>query len=127
VRLVLDEMWAPAIAEQLRSRGHDAISAQEDDHRSRYAGITDELFFERAQDDERTVVTDNVADFLQLVADFEQAELAHHGVVICSSRQFDRADPRTVGRMVGALEALLRSDAAAETPFNRRHWLRRSG
>ena len=119
-------MWAPAIAEQLRRRGHDAIAAQDDDQRSRYGGITDDVFFEHAQEDERTVVTDNVEDFHQIVTEREQAELAHHGLILCTSRQFDRGDPRTLGRMVDALDALLRS-GAADTSFNQRHWLRRTG
>ncbi len=126
MRLVLDEMWSPAIAGQLRRRGHDAIAAQEDAHRPRYAGITDELLFHRAQEDERTIVTDNIDDYLHIVAEQERTGITHHGVILCTSRQFDRADPRTIGRMVDALDALLRSDAANTTPFNQRHWLRRT-
>jgi predicted nuclease of predicted toxin-antitoxin system len=126
VKLVLDEMWSPAIAEQLRRRGHDAIAAQDQAHRPRYGGITDELLFERAQEDERAIVTDNVDDYLPLVADCEQRRVAHHGVVFCSSRQFDRSNPRIVGLMVEALDAFLRNEEAAATPFNGRHWLRRT-
>lgn len=126
MKLVLDEMWPPAIAEQLRHRGHDVIAAQEPDHHPRYGGISDELLFERAQEHERTVVTDNIDDYEPLVAGCEQHGIVHHGVVFCSSRQFDRSDPRTVGRLVDALGAFLTAQASTSTPFNQRHWLRRS-
>jgi hypothetical protein len=124
LRLLLDEMWSPAIALELRKRGHDVIAAKEPEHHGRYGGIPDELVFERAQKDGRTIVTDNVADYEPLVADSEKQAVAHHGVVFCPWRQFDRSDPRTTGRMVDALAGLL-SDKANTTPFNRRHWLRR--
>ena len=125
MKLVLDEMWSPTIAEQLRRRGHDAIAAQEEVHRPRYGGIADELLFERAQEDERTIVTDNIDDYQPLVAECESRGLPHHGVVFCSSRQFDRSNPRLVGLMVEALDAFFRTDLATARPFNQRHWLLR--
>jgi len=119
-------MWSPAIALELRKRGHDVVAAQETDHHPRYRAIPDQLVFERAQQDGRTIVTDNIADYESLVADSERRAATHHGVVFCSPRQFDRADPRTTGRIVGALAALLDSDEAKTKPFKRRHWLRRA-
>jgi hypothetical protein len=82
--------------------------------------------FERSQEDGRTIVTDNIADYEPLIADAEKRAVAHHGVVFCSSRQFDRLRPahhRTHGRHA---RALLDSDDAKTAPFNRRHWLRRA-
>ena len=119
-------MWPPAIALELRKRGHDVVAAQEPEHQPRYGGISDELLFERAQEDERTIVTDNIADYAPLLVECERRDVAHHGVVFCPSRQFDRSNPRTTGRMVEALAAVLDSDEAKTTPFNRRHWLRRT-
>jgi hypothetical protein len=55
VRLVLDEMWNPAIAV--------------------------ELVFERAQADGRTVVTDNVGDFEHQRQCWETRGSAHQGVI----------------------------------------------
>lgn len=124
MRLVLDEMWSPAIAVQLRRRAHDVISAQEPDHAARYRSISDALFLQRAEADRRAIVTDNIEDFEALIVEIERAGAAHHGVVYCTYSAFDRSDPRIVGRMVGALDALLRSRPAEIDPFNRRHWLR---
>jgi hypothetical protein len=54
-------------------------------------------------------VTENVRDFRPL----ESAHLAdgshHAGLVYTSNRQFPRGDPATTGRLVRALDALLRT------------------
>lgn len=71
-------------------------------------------------------MTDNIDDFEAPIVKCEQAGAAHHGVVYCTYSTFDRSDPRIVGRMVGALDALLRSQSAETEPFNRRHWLQRA-
>ena len=102
---MLDARWAPAIAVQLRGRGHDVVSAQEAQHASRYRSISDETLFVRAQEDRRVGTV-------------------HHGVVYCSYSQFDRGNPRIAGRLVAALDAFLRSETAALELFNQRHWLR---
>jgi hypothetical protein len=65
VRLLLDEMWTPTIALELRKRGLEVIAITEPAHSSRYAGISDDEVFARAQDDGHTVVTDNIADYEQ--------------------------------------------------------------
>lgn len=62
MRLLLDEMWSYEIAIQLRRRGHNVIAATEREHAGRYSNTPDPVVFERAQDDGRAVVTDNVAD-----------------------------------------------------------------
>jgi predicted nuclease of predicted toxin-antitoxin system len=124
VKLVLDEMWSPAIAEQLRAQGHDVIAASASEHHERYGAISDILVFDRAQEDERAIVTDNIADLVPLAADLERRGIAHHGLILCSSRQFDRSQPAAVGQMVAALAALLSAQTAPGL-FNRQHWLQR--
>jgi predicted nuclease of predicted toxin-antitoxin system len=62
VRLLLDEMSSPKIAVQLRRRGRDVIAVTEPEHEARYGGV-DAVVRERAQEDARAVVTENVADF----------------------------------------------------------------
>ena len=47
VRLLLDEMWSPTIALQLRKRDLDVIAITEPAHASRYAGISDDQVFAR--------------------------------------------------------------------------------
>jgi hypothetical protein len=48
MKLLLDEMWTPTIALELRRRDHNVIAANEPAHASRYAGIPDDAVFARA-------------------------------------------------------------------------------
>ncbi|MEX2211231.1 MAG: DUF5615 family PIN-like protein [Gaiellaceae bacterium] len=90
MRLLLDEMWAPAIADQRRSRGFDVVAIAEPDQAGRYAGVPDELVFARAQDDARAVVTDNVADYELARAEWESRGQTHYGVVYAVDPPFNR-------------------------------------
>ena len=58
-------MWTPTIALELRKRALDAIAISESAHAGRYAGISDDEVFARAQDDGYAIVTDNIADYEQ--------------------------------------------------------------
>jgi len=108
LRLLLDEMYAPAIAAELRARGHDVISAHDPGH-ALPTGASDADVLAAAQRDERTLVTENGRDYRPL----ESALLAdgshHAGLVYTTNRQFPRGDPATMGRLVHALDALLRA------------------
>lgn len=106
MKLLLDEMYAPAVAEQLRSRGHDVVSVHDADFR-RLEGAPDEEVFAAAADEGRALVTENVPDFRRLEADaFARGEPLPR-LVFTTDRQFPRGEPGTIGRLVEALEALL--------------------
>jgi len=61
-----------------------------------------------ARREERALVTENVRDYRPLEIGL-LAEGSHHaGLVYTSNRQFPRGDPATTGRLVRALDALLR-------------------
>ena len=125
MKALLDEMWTPAIAEQLRLRGHDVIAASETDYAGRYAGIPDDELFAKAQEDRRAVVTDNVADYEQARADWESRGQRHHGLIYARDPPFKRhRGVRVIGQTVRALDRFLSSPEAAEEPLNRVHYLR---
>lgn len=108
MKLLLDEMWSPVVALQLRQRDHDvAAVAERPDLRTQ----PDAMIFLRAQAEERTVVTENVADYRQLAAYEMHQGRRHHGLILTTNRRFPRHDARTVGRLVTALEQLLLSGA----------------
>gem|GEM_PF-4445081 len=65
VRLLLDEMWSPDIAEQVRRRGHDVIAVAET---MDLRGLPDDLIFAIAQRNGYAIVTENVIDFRPLGA-----------------------------------------------------------
>jgi len=125
VRLLLDEMWTPTIALELRKRDFDVIAISEPAHAGRYAGIGDDQVFARAQEDGRAVVTDNIADYEQARSDWESHGQAHHGLIYALNPPFNRhRGERVIGQMVSALAHFLRTPEAAREPFNRAHYLR---
>lgn len=111
MKLLLNEMWSAEIARQLRRRGYDVVAATELPFR--YRGVPDHDVFVRARQDGRAIVTDNVPDFVTLVADAASRSDTHPGVVFAVRPAFDRGHPRIVGEMVRALAALADSEGAA--------------
>jgi hypothetical protein len=126
VRLLLDEMWTPTIALELRKRDLHVIAINEPEHTGRYAGIGDDQVFARAQDDALTIVTDNIADFEQARNDWTESRgRPHHGLIYALDPPFNRhKGERVVGQMVKALVHFLSSPAATQQPFNQTHYLR---
>ena len=119
MRLLLDEHYSPSIAEELRNRGHDVVSAQERDD---LRGITDLELWNRAAAERRVVVTENVADFMPLVRGAAASGETVVGVVFTSGRSMPRSQA-TIGAYVTALERLLRQHEADETLPGQIHWL----
>ena len=106
MKLLLDEMYTPTIAEQLRARGHDAASIHDPEYRM-LEGEPDDEVWAAAIADDRALVSENVQDFRRIEAN----ALAHAQpvarLIFTTDRQFPRGDPATLGRLVSALDALL--------------------
>ena len=106
MKLLLDEMYTPTIAEQLRARGHDAASIHDPEYRM-LEGEPDDEVWAAAIADDRALVTENVQDFRRIEAN----ALAHAQpvarLIFTTDRQFPRGDAATLGRLVSALDALL--------------------
>ncbi len=83
----------------------DVIAAQEPAHRGRYGATPDDVVFERAQEDGRAVVTDNIRNYELARSAWEARGISHHGVVY-------------------ALDALLDGASMLPRPLNRAHYLR---
>ena len=105
MKLLLDEMYAPAVAEQLRARGHDVVSVHDDGYR-RLEGASDEEIFAAALGEDRALVTENVPDFRLLEAEALGRGETHTALLFTTSRQFPRGEPATTGRLVEALHTL---------------------
>lgn len=119
MRLLIDEMYPPAIAEQLRDRAHDVEAVTE---RAELRGLADIEIFAQAQREQRAVVTENIADFSVIVDGYDQRGQGHYGLTFVPADTHPRGNPRTVGRMVVELSQLL-SEHPEETPTSLRHWL----
>lgn len=119
MRLVLDEMYSPQIASQLRSRNHDVVSVSE---RPDLMGRSDEELFAAMAGDNRAIVTNNAADFMPLLQRAASDGVDHAGLLLTS----DRSLPRTkagIGRYVAALDEFLSAHPDANALHNQLRWL----
>jgi len=70
MKWLIDEMFPHAVAEELRSKGHDAVAVFELDMQ----GARDEEVLDLPVDQGRVVVTENFADFAALVEQRQTAD-----------------------------------------------------
>jgi hypothetical protein len=86
LKLLLDEMYSPSLAEALRVADVDARTVIE----LGLGGSSDPEVFAAAIADGRTLLTENVADFTRISADHLGAGHHHPGVLIALSSRFSR-------------------------------------
>ena len=96
MKLLFDEMYAPAIAEQLRARGHDVASVHDAAYRA-LEGEPDEDVWAAAVADDRALVSENVQDFRHLEADAIARAQPRAPPIFTTDRQFPRGHPATMG------------------------------
>jgi predicted nuclease of predicted toxin-antitoxin system len=111
VRLLLDEMLSAVVAEQLRGRERDAEAVSE---RRELRGLTDRDLFEYAQGAERSLVTYNRDDFLELDRLYRGEHWPHCGIVILNPRRFSQG-PASIGPLVTSLARLIDAGAPYES------------
>lgn len=119
MRLLVDEMYTSAVAQQLRDRGHDIEAVTE---RAELRALLDADLFAVAQPEQRAIVTEDIDDFSRIANGYDQRGKAHYGLVLVSPASYPRGRPATVGRMVKALERLLR-EHPEERATSLRLWL----
>lgn len=102
-RLVIDEMFSPAIATALRDLGHDVIAVAE---RPELRSMADEEIFAWAAARGRWLLTENVKDFRPIALRALQAEIASPGILYTSSRSFPRSR-KNPGPLIQALHSWL--------------------
>lgn len=82
VRLVLDEMYPPILAEILRQQGHDAVAVAAVPE---LVGVDDPVVLDAATTDDRCLVTENIRDFAVLVR-----HTSHCGVLFSHGQRLPR-------------------------------------
>ena len=118
MKLLLDEMLSPDIAELLRVRGYDvqAIAA------SANAELSDPEVLDLARSQQRAVVTNNVRDFRPLHFDAVQAGgTGHYGMVFMAGNF--RRSKADIGRIADAVEQKLRQYPGLEDLSHAEDWL----
>lgn len=100
MKLYLDENLSPRIAELLRARGLDAVSA----HEAGNTQLTDVAQLRYATGQGRAIVTCDVADFVALATEMIAANADHAGIVLVSAAF--RTDDFTA--IAGAIEQAAR-------------------
>jgi hypothetical protein len=119
VKLLLDEMLSPAIARELRSRGHDVEPvAGNSDHEA----LSDPEVLALARAEHRAVVTNNLRDFRPLHYEAITPGGAGHFGMIFLPGGYRRTKADT-GRIVAALEAILAQHPGENDLANGEAWL----
>lgn len=118
MKLAADHHYPTAIVEQLRTMGHDAVAAVERGwHRE-----PDEALLTVCVAEQRTLLTNNVGDFMAVARSWAVCGQQHAGLVFTS----DVSLPRThalIGKYVKLLDALLRDHPRSDEFIDRIHWL----
>lgn len=103
MKLLLDEMFTPELARQLRKRGHDVVAVGE---RADLAGRADAEVLATATREGRAVLTEDVSDYAGLAQDYVREERHHAGIVLTSDARFTRRK-EGFGHLVRSLDSFL--------------------
>jgi Domain of unknown function (DUF5615) len=101
--LLLDEMLSDTIAQQLRAKGHDALSVVAD---PALISLPDEQILAHATSASRALVTASIKDFMPLDAGYRAAGHQHAGLILISAKTFPQ-DRTYTSAVSGALVTLL--------------------
>ncbi|MGH3942902.1 MAG: DUF5615 family PIN-like protein [Pseudonocardiaceae bacterium] len=115
-RLLLDEMFAPMLADQLRAEGFDVVVVA---GHATLAAALDEEVMRWAVAEGRRLVTENVKDFQPLVQGASERGEPSAQVLFTSNRRFPRSR-RNPGPLLDALRRWLSQSTEQPAPVD---WL----
>ena len=119
MKLLLDEMFSPLVAAELRARGHDAVAIKE---RDEWQALSDPDVVALARTEHRAVVTSNLRDFRPLHADLVAAGGEGHAGMVFVPTSF-RLTRAASGRIVAALKVRLAEYPGDEDLANGETWI----
>ena len=118
MRLALDHHYSPLIAQGLRSHGHDVIAIAEADWQTE----DDETLLGLCRDDQRVLLTNNVADFAIISRRWQADGQVHYGLIFTSDASLPRIRDN-VGRFIDALAAFMDNNPDLDSLIDHIHWL----
>ncbi|MDQ6911116.1 MAG: DUF5615 family PIN-like protein [Actinomycetota bacterium] len=118
MRLALDHHYSTQIAIQLRRRGHDVVAAIE----RGWQPEDDEPLLAFCVDEQRALLTNNVADFSVIAEGWAATGRHHFGMIFTSDTSMPRSRA-TIGRYVVALDAFLQEHPNDGAVADQVHWL----
>lgn len=101
MKILVDEVYPPALAEGLRAVGLDAVTVSE----LKLGGSSDAEIFGAAVAGGRVILTENVSDFARIAAEHSTASGQHDGVLIALSSRFSRR-PAGIQSLIAAVRAV---------------------
>jgi predicted nuclease of predicted toxin-antitoxin system len=101
LKLLLDEMYPPALADALRAAGIEAITVNGEG----LAGRSDPEILAAAAEGGYAVLTENVADLARIATEQVAGAKHHPGVLIALSSRFSRR-PQGIGAIASAVLAV---------------------
>lgn len=104
MNLLLDEMHAPRVAEDLSASGWDVTAVAAEPN---LRGLPDADMMAHAAYSGRAIVTENVADFSILANVWATRGESHNGIVFTNPSRFNRASLAYPGNLIKALDTLL--------------------
>jgi hypothetical protein len=105
LKLLLDEMYPPTLAEALRADGIEAFTVVE----RGLGGRSDSDVLVSAAEAGYALLTENVADFVRLAAERLSAGEHHAGALIALSPRFSRR-PTGVPNIAAVIRSLVKED-----------------
>ena len=118
MKVALDHHYSRDIAEQLRAKGHDVVAAIE----RGWDQEDDEALLALCSAEERALVTNNVADFVEIARRWSVEGRSHAGLIFTSDASLPRTRA-TIGRYVTLLDDILIEYAESADFVDRIHWL----
>ena len=106
VRLLLDEMHSPSIAEALVARGWDVVAVAAEPS---LRGSSDAELLEHATASDQILVTENVGDFAVLFGDRVENDRPCASLIFTNPKTFNRASLAYPNDVITALEEFLKA------------------
>ncbi len=101
MKLLLDEMYPPALADALRAAGIESITVSEEG----LADRSDPEILGAAAEGGYALLTENVADFARIATEQVASGKHHPGVLIALSSRFSRR-PHGISALAAAVRAV---------------------